>query len=75
MKPIGVKSSTYIEFSVKNDDNNAKFKVGDNVRILKYESIFGKGFTSNQFEELLGRFMKKKSHTHKKIKQNLALKK
>ena len=67
MKPIGVKSSTYIEFSVKNDDNNAKFKVGDNVRILKYESIFGKGFTSNWFEELLGRFMKK---NHKKKKKS-----
>ena len=35
MKPIDVKTSTYI-------DKEPKFKVVDDVRILKYEKIFAK---------------------------------
>ena len=33
MKPIDAKSSTYIDFWVKNRDIDPKFKVGDHVRI------------------------------------------
>ena len=31
---------------------NPKFKVGDNVRISKYENIFAKGYTPNSSEEV-----------------------
>ena len=34
----------------KNKDN--KFKVGDDVRISNYKSIFAKGYTSNLSEEV-----------------------
>ena len=33
MKPIDVKSSTYIEFNKDNNKEDPKFKVGDHVRI------------------------------------------
>ena len=42
MKPIDVKSSTYIDFDKKNNKKRPKLKVGDNVRISKYKNIFGK---------------------------------
>ena len=36
MKPVDVKSSTYIAFGVKNNYQNPKFKVSYRVRISKY---------------------------------------
>ena len=42
MKPIDVKTSTYIDLDYKNNDKEPKFKVVDDVRILKYEKIFVK---------------------------------
>ena len=42
MKPANVKSGTYIDFEVENNDNNHKFEVGDYVRISKYKNIFCK---------------------------------
>ena len=36
MKPVDVKSSTYIDFGVENNDKYPKFEVGDHVRISKY---------------------------------------
>ena len=42
MKPINVKSSTYIEFGVENKDKDPKF--GDHVRISKYKYIWAKGY-------------------------------
>ena len=44
MKPIDVKTGTYIDFVV---EKNLKFKVGDHVRISKYKNIFAKGYTPN----------------------------
>ena len=35
MKPVDVKSSTYIDFNKQNDKEDAKFEVGDLVRITK----------------------------------------
>ena len=53
MKPVNVKSSTYIDFNKENDKEGPKFKVGDNVRTLMlYQNIFGKGYISNWSEEL-----------------------
>ena len=38
MKPAYVESSTYIDFDVKHNDKDPKFKVGDHVRISKYKN-------------------------------------
>ena len=54
---VDVKSSTYIEFGIKNNDKYLKFKVGDHVTILKYENNFAKGYVRNGSEEV---FMIKK---------------
>ena len=47
IKPIDVKTSTYINFEVENNDKDTKFKVGDHVRISKYRNIFAKSYTPN----------------------------
>ena len=45
MKPINVKSSTYI-------DEDPKFKISGIVRISKYENIFAKSYFPNWSEEV-----------------------
>ena len=52
MKPVGVKSNTYIESSKKINNKDPKFKIGDFVRILKH-NIFAKVYARNWFEEVL----------------------
>ena len=52
MKPVDVKSNTYINVSKEINDKNPKFKVGDNVRISKYKNVFAKGYTLNCSEEV-----------------------
>ena len=47
MNSLDVKSGTYINFGVENNDKDPKFKVGDHVRIPKYENIFVKGYVLN----------------------------
>ena len=42
MKPDDIKSSTYIDFGIENNEKDSKFKVGDHVRISKYKNIFAK---------------------------------
>ena len=36
MKPVNVKSSTYIDFGAENDDKDSKFKIFSHVKISKY---------------------------------------
>ena len=50
MKPIDVKSNTYIDSSNDINDKNPKFKIGDKVRISKYKNVFAKGYTANMSE-------------------------
>ena len=52
MKPINVKDNTYIDFKNEVNDKDPKFKVGDQVRISKYKTIFAKGHTPNWSEEV-----------------------
>ena len=52
MKPVDVKSSTYIDCSKEVIDEDPKFKIFDFVRISKYENIFEKGYVSNWSEEV-----------------------
>ena len=42
MKHVDVKDNTYIDFEKEVNDKDAKFKVGDHVRISKYKNIFTK---------------------------------
>ena len=53
MKPVDVRSSTFIDSSKTNDDKNPKFKIGDIVRISKFKNIFAKGYVPNCSEEVL----------------------
>ena len=52
MKSVDAKDNTYIDFKKEVNDKDAKFKVGDHVRISKYKKIFAKGYTPNQSEEV-----------------------
>ena len=52
MKPVDVKSSTYIDSSKQINDKDPKFKIGDIVRILKYKNIFAKGYVPNWSEDV-----------------------
>ena len=42
MKPLDVKSSTYIDYSQENNEKEPIFQIDDIVRIPKYKNIFAK---------------------------------
>ena len=46
-KNFVVKSNTYINSGKEINDEDSKFKIGDNVRISKYKKIFAKGYVQN----------------------------
>ena len=50
MKDVVVNLSTSIDFSKENNKEHPKFKVGNDVRISKYKSIFVKGYTQDWSE-------------------------
>ena len=50
MKPVDVKSNTYIDSSKEINNKNPRFKIGDTVRISKYKNILAKGYTPNRSE-------------------------
>ena len=52
IKPVDVKSSTYIDSSKEINDEDTKFKIGDIVRISKYKNIFAKCYVPNSYEEV-----------------------
>ena len=52
MKPVDVKSNTYIESSKEINNKNPKFKIGDIVKISKHKNIFAIGCTPNWSEEV-----------------------
>ena len=52
MKAVDAKFSTYIDFGMENIEKDPKFKVGDHLRILKYENNFAKGYVPNWSEEV-----------------------
>ena len=51
LKPVNVKSNTYINSSKEINDKEPQFEIGDIVRISKYQNIFEKGYTPNWSEE------------------------
>ena len=47
MKPVDLKSSTYIDSSKEINDKVLKFKIGGIVGIPKYKNICAKGYVLN----------------------------
>ena len=47
MKSADVKPNAFIDSSKEINYQDAKFKVGDNARILKHKNIFAKGYVPN----------------------------
>ena len=58
MKPVDVKSCTYIDLNKENNNEDPKFKVGDHVIISKWKNILTKAYVPNWIEEV---FVIKKS--------------
>ena len=52
MKPVDVKSKTYIDSNKKANNKDPKIKFGNTVRISKYKIIFAKCHTPNWSEEV-----------------------
>ena len=52
MKPIDLKSSTYIDSSKEINDEDPKFKIVDIVRISKFKNIFAKSYVPNWSDEI-----------------------
>ena len=52
MKPVDVRSNTYIDYSKEINNKDPKFKISDFVRISKYKNIFAIGYTPNWSEEV-----------------------
>ena len=52
MKPVDVKTNTYINSSKEVNDKDPKFKIGGTVRISKYKSIFAKVYAANLSQEV-----------------------
>ena len=52
MKPKDVGDYSFVENSEEPNEKDPKFRVGDNVRISKYENIFAKGYMPNWSEEV-----------------------
>ena len=52
MKPINVTSDFYAEYNKDFNKEDPEFKVGDHVRISKYNNFFTKVYTGNWSEEV-----------------------
>ena len=52
VKPVDIKDNTYIDFGKEVNDKDLKFKIGDQVRISKYKSVFAKRYMPNWSEEV-----------------------
>ena len=52
MKPIDVGDNNKIVYIDDHNEKDSRFKVGDRVRIYKFENIFAKGYTPNWSKEI-----------------------
>ena len=52
MKPVDIKPNTYINSSKEITYQDPKFKVGDNIRISKYNNSFAKEYIPNLCEQV-----------------------
>ena len=53
IKPIEVTDDYYAEYNKIANKKNAKFKVGDHVKISKYKNIFAKVYTQSWSKKVL----------------------
>ena len=53
MKPVDIKSNTFIDSCKEINHKDHKFKVGDNVKIPKYKNMFAKGYIPNGQKKVL----------------------
>ena len=53
MKPVDVKSITYIDSNQENNNEGPKFKVGDHARKSKHKNIFAKDYVQNWCKEFV----------------------
>ena len=53
MKPIDITDDYFAEYTEDFKKKDAKFKVGDHVRIWKHKNIFAKGYAPNWSEEVV----------------------
>ena len=51
MKSVDVTPSVYIDFNKENNSEGPRFKVGDDIKILKYRNNFAKGYFANCSQE------------------------
>ena len=40
MKPIDVKSDSFVEYDEESNEKDRKYKIGDHVRISRYKNVF-----------------------------------
>ena len=52
MKPIDVKSDSFVEYNEECNEKDPKFKVGDHIRISKYKNIYAEGYPPNLSEKI-----------------------
>ena len=52
IKPVDVKSNTYIASNKEINNKNPKFKIGDIVTISNYKNVFAKSYTPSWSEEV-----------------------
>ena len=52
MKTADVKANVHLDSTKEVNDKDPKFKIGDHVRISKYENVFAKEYTPNWSEEV-----------------------
>ena len=52
MKPVNVKSNTYIDFSKETNNKDPKLRIDDIVGRSKYKNIFAKGYIPNWSKEI-----------------------
>ena len=76
LKPADIKSNAHVTSSKELNDKNPKFKIGDIVRISKYQNIFAKSYVLWKYvisdlnsEEIVGEYYRNKIQKKKKKKK------
>ena len=54
MKPVDIKSNTYLNSSKEINDEDSKYKIGYIVRISKYKNILTKIYVPSWYQEVFG---------------------
>ena len=52
MKPVDVEDDSFAEYNEESNEKDPNFKVGDHVRISKFQNLFAKSYTPKWSEEI-----------------------